>query len=276
MSHGRKRKSKNHQKGQTQRPVVSDNSQTANVKPEHKINWFELTVPLLIGFGLTVLVANNDAQTVVIAAWAGIFLSAAWLAHKLWTHVSFASWKKSIAALVAASLLSWFAYSSIQERLRPSYVFLNPGPWLLDGRWDLVVNHRGSKTSYGVQILFVDEDRLDSLKRSQKVLSPADLDSYQAILTIPEVNPKGRGTVFAKQFIWRPFSPEKSHFTVEITWRDGRAHEDLRIARVQEKWAYAMSLSNPETGRHLFDCKDPNYPSQDALPACFPGIVSTD
>jgi len=276
MSKRRGHKSKKHEQKQAEPAAPKVESHAPIAAPVQKINWFEVIVPLLIGSGLSVILANNDAQVVVIGSWTGIFISLLWCVFKLWPSLPFAWWKKSTATLIAIFLLGWFAYSDMRERLRPSYPFLHPGVWFTDGRWDLIVNHRGPKTSYSVQILFVDEDRLEFLKRTKKSFDPADLNSYQTTLSIPEVNPKGRGTVFAKQLIWRPFSPEKSHFTTEITWRDGRVHEDIRIARVQDNWFYAMSVSNPETGKHYFDCKDAGFPSPDSLPACFPRITEMD
>jgi hypothetical protein len=225
---------------------------------------------------LGVVLANNDGRNLTLALWFLMLLTCAWAGFKLWKASRFSFLINFNIALACTITLCIIANWNISERLRPSYVFIHPGIWSLDGRWDLLVNHRGPKTSYGVQILFVDEDRLEVLRHSNQSLSLADVDSYQTMFSIPEVNPKGHGTIFAKQFFWRPFSPEKSHFTSEITWRDGRVHEDIRIVRVQGKWAYAMSVKDPETGTRLFDCKDANFPSLEALPSCFPSINSTD
>ncbi len=80
------------------------------------------------------------------------------------------------------------------------------------------------------QILFVDEDRLEYLRRTAQSVTPQDVSSFQFLLPLSEVNPKGRGTIFARQFQWKPFSLATSHFTAEITWRDGAAHEEIRIS----------------------------------------------
>jgi hypothetical protein len=155
----------------------------------------------------------------------------------------------------------------------PSFVFVVPGIWLNGDTWDFIINHRGTRTSYSVEILFVDKDRREYLTRTQKSLTPDDLNSYQMLLRLPEVNPKGRGSVFAKQFMWKPFSPLRSHFEAEITWRDGSVHEEVEIAKIQDKWTYAISLTDRESGKSLLRCHDKEFPSTETLPPCFPAVT---
>ena len=91
-----------------------------------------------------------------------------------------------------------------------------------------------------------------------------------------EIDAKGRGTIFAKQFQWKPFDFTNSYFTAEITWCDGAAHEEIRIVRVENEWKYAISLNDKETGKSLFRCKDTGFPAGGSLPPCFPGTSFSD
>ncbi len=283
MSHGRGKKGKRHKKNkyptrqtesspaeQPSTPLASTGTMT------QKTDWFGVVVPLLISFGLTIIIINNDAPGVLIVAWLGVTVAIAWSLVKLLKRFPWAWWKKSIPIGFAMVIVFCVAYWDIGQRLRPSFVFVIPGVLLNGDTWDFIVNHRGPKTGYNAQILFVDDDRLEYLRRTTKTLSPQDLNSYQLLLSLPEVNPKGRGTIFAKQFQWKPFSLANSHFTAEITWRDGAAHEEIHIVRVQDKWKYAISLNDRETGKSLVHCKDDGFPSLESLPACFPGINDSD
>jgi len=247
------------------------------METDRKTDWFGVAVPLLISFGLAILIINNDSPRVLVLAWMSVGGAVVWAIVKLLQRLRWVWWKKTIPAGITLVFIAYFGYQNIRERLRPSFVFVTPGVLLNEDTWDFIVNHRGSKTSYNPQILFVDEDRLEYLRRTTKALTPEDFKSYQLLLSLPEMNPKGRGTVFAKQFQWKPFSLTNSHFTAEITWRDGSAREEMRIAKVKKDWKYSIVVRNKETGKFLYRCQDENFPSTDAnLPSCLPDIVATD
>src|SRR6267154_2215889 len=248
----------------------------AHKRIAHTTDWFGIVFPLLISFALAVPIINNESPTVLIFAWLGVGVAFAWSLVKLLDRFSWALWKKTIPIGVAMAIVFCAAYWNITERLRPSFVFVTPGPLFNGDTWDFIVNHRGSKTNYNVQILFVDDDRLEYLQRTTQSVTSQDMNSFQLLLPLSEVNPKGRGTIFARQFQWKPFSLGNSHFTAEITWRDGAAHEEIRIARVQDNWKYAIFLSDKESGKSLFHCKDDGFPSAESLPVCFPGINDSD
>lgn len=242
-------------------------------------DWFGIVVPLLISFALSIIIINNESAAVLITSCAGLAVAIGWCLFKFLKRFAWRPWQKSIPIVLAPLLIGGFAYGNIRERLKPSFVFVIPGVVLNGDTWDFIVNHRGPKTSYSTQILFQDNDRFEYLRRTKQSLTPEDLNSYQTLLSIPEVNPKGRGSIFAKQFQWKPFNVAFSHFTAEITWRDGGAHEEIRIIRIQNNWKYAISLDEKETGKTLFCCKDTGFPTDDPqmpLPPCFPGINSSD
>jgi hypothetical protein len=69
----------------------------------------------------------------------------------------------------------------------------------------------------------------------------------------------GRRSIFAQQMFWKPFNLPHSRFTAEITWREGGVHEELQIARVNEKWQYAMQVSERESKKSLLWCRDKEF-----------------
>lgn len=262
--------------GYSKRKSAPQPDDKAEPSSRERTDWFGIVVPLLISFGLAVVIINNDTAVVLISAWAGLAVAVGWCLSRFLKRFAWRLWHKAIPIVVASLLVCSWASSNIRERLKPSFVFVIPGVVLNGDTWDFVVQHRGSKTTYSTQILFQDDDRLEYLRRTKEALAPEDVNGYQFLLSIPEVNPKGRGSIFAKQFQWKPFNFANSHFTAEITWRDGGAHEEIRIARIQNNWKYAISLDDKETGKNLFRCKDDGFPAVDPLPPCFPGINSSD
>jgi hypothetical protein len=210
---------------------------------------------------------------VVYCGWFLWGLTVALFLVGVWQQLKSPRWAKLLLVLASASVFLWAAHRSIIERLKPSFVYISPGVIFNGDTWDFIANHRGSRTSFSVQMLFIDEDRKDYLSRTQTSFTPADVTSYQTLWSLPEVNPMGRGNIFAQQLLWKPFNLPRSRFTVEITWRDGGVHEELQIARVNEKWQYAMQVSDRESKKRLLWCRDKEFPSSEVLPPCFPDIT---
>jgi hypothetical protein len=252
----------------------SEKKDTEPVKPaEPKTDWFGIVVPLLISFGLAIVIVNNEARAVIIGAWFCIAIALSWIAHKLWQGLRWAVWKKYASVILLAAVFIFLAHANIRERLRPSFVFVSPGVLLNNDTWYMIENHRGPKTSYNGQILFTDVDRLDFLRLSQQSFSDADTRSYTVLIPFSEVNPMGRGNIFAQHFLWKPFTLSHSHFTADITWRDGGVTEELEIANVQDKWVDSIKVRDRETGKELLRCHDEKFPSSEAAPPCFPDVT---
>jgi hypothetical protein len=266
----RKKKHKD-ENGNSKQPTTS----VPEPKPEPQTDWLGLVAGLLATSGLAIIIVNNDSKGVVISAWVAMGFAVALVVFKLWKRFTWPFWRKAVALGLLIGAFGYVAHSNITERLRPSYVFVAPGVWMNNDTWYLFVNHRGSKTSYNVQILFLDADRGEFLRRTKTSLSPEDLESEQALVTFPEINPLGRGSIFAQHFNWKPFAPENSHFNAAITWRDGGVNEELEIVKIQEKWAYAMKVRDRDSGKELLRCHDLNFPSDESAPSCFPDVVKT-
>ena len=237
-----------------------------------KQSWFWTAVLFFIALGFPIVVPNADSPTVVYVGWFLWGLPVTLFLVGLWQQVKTPRWAKILLMLMGACIFLWIAHRNISQRLRPSFVYISPGVLLNGDTWDFIANHRGSKSSFNVQVLFVDDDRKD-YARTQTSFTPADINSYQTLWSLPEVNPMGRGSIFAQQMFWKPFNLPHSRFTAEITWRDAGVHEELQIARVNEKWQYAMQVSERESKKKLLWCRDKEFPSSEVLPPCFPEVT---
>jgi hypothetical protein len=222
---------------------------------------------------LPIVFPKAESDHLVYFGWTLWGLTLALFLLGFWLQIVWKRWVKGALAFVAVFVFFWVAHRNIVQRLRPSFVFMVPGVVLNGDTWDFITNHRGPKSSSNVQILFIDEDRKYYLTRNKTSLTPDDINSEQALWALPEVNPMGRGNIFAQQLVWKPFNLSLSHFTAEITWRDGSVHEELQIARVQGKWQYAMQVNDRESGKRLIWCSDKEFPSNETLPPCFPDVI---
>jgi len=156
----------------------------------------------------------------------------------------------------------------------PSFVFVVPGVVLNGNSWDFIVNHRGPQPSFHVEILFVDDMKKEQTTRGKTSLTVDELSSYQIILRYPEIDPRGRGSIYATQFIWTPPVLDHERYAVDITWRERRVHQKLQIERVEGKWLWATQVTDGESGKLLVDCKDIGFPyGPPKSKACFPEML---
>jgi hypothetical protein len=240
--------------------------------PRHRA-WLWALVIFLTPIGLGYIFPNADNVSVVVFGWTCSLAAFAALVYLFWTASKWAWWQRLVAALLAASAVAAFAYKTIPDRLRPSFVLVSPLVWYTQGAWYFGFTHRGPKTCFSTKVLFTDEDSREHLVRTNQ-LSAQNISSFQTSLWVGEVNPKGHNLMFgAPNITWTPFSPLSSHFTAEVTWRDGGLHEDIRIARVNNEWQYSIYAKDHDTGKILMSCRDKNFPSSDATVPCYPDIV---
>ncbi len=139
-----------------------------------------------------------------------------------------------------------------------SFIYVTPGIRTADGRWDFIIGHRGPDPVNTIQVFFRDQDWLKHVAASGEPL-PVSND-HEQLLTFQEIDPAGRGTVFARQFLMAPFDPDYSHFTADITTRAMDYGEDIYIANVEGKWFFAMTTRQRGTTHKLFECKDAGFP----------------
>jgi hypothetical protein len=182
--------------------------------------WFGVIVPLFLGLGAQFVIPFESTFGVWFG-WICFAVALGFSVHLLWKHIAWPRTVKALLACIIAAAFLWLAHRTIEERLQPSFIFVTPAFWIPGDTWDFLINHRGPKTSYSPQILFVDKDRQDYMRHTQPSLSIADINAIQILLSFPDVNPRGHGSIFAHQFRWKLFAPAHAHFDVDITWRDG-------------------------------------------------------
>jgi hypothetical protein len=257
MSHGKKKKGKS----------------KSVQKAKSSNGWLWAVVVFFAPIGLSYVFPNSDTFTVIIFGWACSLVAFGALIHLFWTGLKWSWWQKTLTILLATSAVAGFAYKTIPERLRPSYVLVSPLVWFEQGAWYFGFTHRGPKTCFSTKVLFTDVDRAQDLIKNNQSLG-ANMSSVQTLLFVGEVNPKGHNIMFgAPQITWTPFSPLNSHFTAEVTWRDGGLHEDIRIARVNNTWQYSIYAKDHDSGKLLMSCRDKDFPSSEPTQPCLPDIV---
>jgi hypothetical protein len=235
--------------------------------------WLWAAVAFFAPIGLSYVFPNGDTVSVVAFGWAFSLSALVALVYLFWTEVRWSRWQKAPVVLLAASAVTAFAYKTIPDRLQESYVLVSPLVWFEDGRWYFGFPHRGPKTCFSTKVFFTDEDRKQNLIQTNQSLG-TNMNTFQSSLLVGDVNPKGHNLTFdAPRIIWKPFSPLNSHFTAEITWRDGGLHEDIRIVRVKNTWQYSIDAKDHDTGKVLLHCHDKDFPSTESSAPCFPEIV---
>jgi hypothetical protein len=166
-------------------------------------------------------------------------------------------------------------------KIQPSFVLLSPGPLLNQDSWDFIVAHKGKEKIESIDVMFIDEDKLEHIQRTTAPGVAVMPNEYSVLVHIDQMYPKGRGSLFAKQFIWKPFSLEHGHYRVDISASTGRFHEEIYIEKVNEKWQYAAKLDDIDTHETRFVCRDPAFPSSVAPKIvakrkCWPDIVQDE
>lgn len=110
--------------------------------------------------------------------------------------------------------------------------------------WDFIIAHKGNDKVESIDLQFIDLDKLNNIRKTQ---TSADPNGYSVFLHLDQMYPKEKGSLFAKQFIWKPFSLEHGHYTVYISTSTGRFHEELYIEKVVDKWKYAAKVEDIDT-----------------------------
>jgi hypothetical protein len=165
-----------------------------------------------------------------------------------------------------------YAYFGISlQGQRPSLVFVIGAP-LGDNRspeWIIMVNHYGPNPAYNCRIRFYDKDRKNIehewlVKHPSVPYPPPNLAGQSQVdLHFQEADPPGP----AGNFRWTPLDPDRQHYTVEITCRDGVFHEDWEVTRVNGVLRTRISIEhghhwkqkNSDSDPVVFSCSDPEF-----------------
>lgn len=142
----------------------------------------------------------------------------------------------------------------------PSFVFAIPAVVVNGDTWDFIIRHEGEREVESVDLMFVDVEKLHFIQKTTPPQTDVLPTEYSVLLHIDKMYPKGRGSLFAKQFIWKPFSLDHEHYTVDVSASTGRFHEDLFVEKVEGKWTNAAKVADVETKKTLFICRDGGFP----------------
>lgn len=263
-------------KGQNKKPPNPPTAVlTAPSAPEPKTDLYGLIVGVLLGFFLAVVFAP-DSPLSLYFAWVCGAIAIAWSIYK------FSPWSRKVRiSLVVAGLavLGIIARYQTEDRLRPSFVYIVPGFEIVGPQkaWAFLPRPKGPKTIFNALITMTDVDRSAEVTRGKQSLDATDVASYMTIVKYPEISRHNLNALSPNIITLTPYKFENFHFTVDITWRDGGVHEELALARINGKWNDKISVTDGTTGKVLVHCRDADYPSTEALPACFPKFtVSPD
>jgi hypothetical protein len=103
---------------------------------------------VLFPIGLGYIVPNNDTVPVVVLGWACWLSAFAICVHLFWNRFRWVWWQKFLTIFLTAGAVAAFAYKTVPDRLRPSYVLVSPLVWFEQGAWYFGFTHRGPKTCF--------------------------------------------------------------------------------------------------------------------------------
>lgn len=207
----------------------------------------------------------------------GIAIDNAWVmdAPKEWKF-----WRGSLMVCVVALTYSgigiWISpHPSAVVKISPKtpslvFVFGAPLGDNASSEWIMVLRHFGPESAHNCNISFYDKDRkniehLWLVEHGSPPFLPAGLfDSSQHMISVLEANPEGS---IPGAFKWSPLDPDRQHYEVSISCRDGVFVERWEVTRVDgvlrsriviEHGAEWIS-KNPGFDPVVFKCEDPEF-----------------
>ena len=165
-----------------------------------------------------------------------------------------------------------------QPKSSRSFVLVAPGPLMNGNTWDFIVSHKGKQLVDSIDLMFEDIDKLDYLQHTTPQGVAVSPNEYSMLIHIDRMYPKGRGSLFAKQFFWKPFSLEHGHYTIDISASTGRFHQELYIEKVAGKWKYGSNVADRDKHEIIFACRDAGFPASIgqniiATSKCWPDMI---
>jgi hypothetical protein len=146
----------------------------------------------------------------------------------------------------------------------PSFVFACCAIVVNNNSWDFVLKHQGDKEIESIDVLFQDEHKLEAIREStppQAAVNPTDYSVFFSVFFhVDKMYPKGLGSLFAKQFIWKPDSLGHGKYSLNISASTGRFHEDLYVESVGGEYTNAAKVQEIGTKAVLFVCRDHDFP----------------
>lgn len=204
----------------------------------------------------------------------------------LWPTVRWIGW---IAIIAAIAGICWVVLEFRRPKESPSFVFVFGAP-LGDNDspvWIMVLQHYGPNPAYNCDIEFFDADRKNIehqwlLQHPDSPFPPPGLAGQSQLqLHVSEAGPLGS----IGNFQWTPLDPDRQHYRVSISCRDGVFAENWEITRVNGALRAKIAIEhgpqwiekNPKLNRMVFACADPEFfstPLAPALPVAEPRSIN--
>ncbi|MFZ0333459.1 MAG: hypothetical protein WBL66_17545 [Candidatus Acidiferrales bacterium] len=153
----------------------------------------------------------------------------------------------------------------------PSFVFVFGVP-LGDNdsaSWIMMLRHYGPQPAHNCNIAFYDDDR-KNVEHQWLVAHPGSpfpppglAGESQKHIHVAEANQEGS----AGSFPWNPLDPDRQHYTVSISCRDGAFVEKWEVTRVNGVLRSRIAIEhgpqwvkkNPNVDPVVFQCSDPEF-----------------
>ncbi|MFI5072425.1 MAG: hypothetical protein ACHP8A_16200 [Terriglobales bacterium] len=163
--------------------------------------------------------------------------------------------------------------ASQAEKKVPSLLFVFGAP-LGDNNsptWIMMLRHFGPNSAHNCTIDFYDDDR-KNLEHEWLVkhpnspfLPPGMFDESRKTIHIAEAGPEGSTRVFE----WVPLDPDRQHYSVSISCRDGVFVEKWEVTRINGVLRTKITIEhglewarkNPKLERVIFKCEDMKFSS---------------
>lgn len=189
----------------------------------------------------------------------------------LWPTVRWIGW---VAIVIAVALIvGWGVLEIKRSRQLPSFVFVFGAP-LGDNNspvWIMMLKHYGPNPAHNCDIQFYDLDRKNIehqwlLQHPNSPFPPPGLvGKSQESLHLQEAGRQGQ----MPNFQWTTLDPDRQHYRVSISCRDGVFVENWEIARVDGVLRTKITIEhgpewvrkNPKLDMVVFACADPELVS---------------
>lgn len=169
---------------------------------------------------------------------------------------------------VPLTSIGWLVWPKSQQNSKhaQSFAFVIPGVTTPDNSWIFIVAHRGPEPNMNVSVGFFDE--------AARRMPNTTLDRMMTVLHYPEVDPKGRGSLTALEFLWKPPFFEHEKYSITVTSRERTVDEQLEIEMVDAKWYEDIKVTDRDSKVVLLDCQDIGFPTpRNVTRSCFPDVI---
>jgi hypothetical protein len=187
----------------------------------------------------------------------------------LWPTVKWVGWG---AVAVAIGLGICWAILEFKRPIEvPSLVFAFGAPLGNNDSpvWIMMLKHYGPNPAYNCNIDFYDQDRKNIehewlVKHPHSPYPPPGLAGQsQTHLHVDEAGPVGS----IGNFQWRPVDPNRQHYSVSISCRDGVFVETWQVTRVNGVLRSKITIEHgaewvrkhPKSSRVIFECTDSEF-----------------